>query len=277
VAEPDPSKRPGRQGRSGIGRPRIRGRLRIVTASVRQLLRDVAHRPYALPAGPWIGRQRWSDLLLAHWPVDADALVKRIPEPLVLDTFRGSAWITVVPFRMEQVRPRGIPEAFGLTFPELNVRTYVRHGERSGVWFLSLDASSMATVAIGRRLYGLPYFRAGMSMEQNGASFRFQSEREDGTAAFSATWRGGETVDTSPGSLNEWLMERYCFYSRRSDGRVLRGDVHHRKWPVLDAVAQITRSRLDETHPGLRLGEPPALLHSSPGVDVIFWRAQPVG
>ena len=29
------------------------------------------HRPWPLPAGPWVMAQRWHDLLFAHWPVPA--------------------------------------------------------------------------------------------------------------------------------------------------------------------------------------------------------------
>src|SRR6267142_1627893 len=111
-------------------------------ASTRDLLRDAAHRPYALPSGMWLGRQSWQDLLLAHWPVPIGALKALLPKPFEPDTHDGVAWVSVVAFRMANVRLRGIPQACGLDFPELNVRTYVRHAERSGVFSLSLDATN---------------------------------------------------------------------------------------------------------------------------------------
>jgi hypothetical protein len=30
---------------------------------------ETAHRPWQLPAGPWLMEQSWHDLLFAHWPV----------------------------------------------------------------------------------------------------------------------------------------------------------------------------------------------------------------
>ena len=58
---------------------------------------------------PWILRMRWVDLLFAHWPVPAAALRALIPPALELDTFDGQAWLGIVPFRMEDVAPRGLP------------------------------------------------------------------------------------------------------------------------------------------------------------------------
>jgi len=53
--------------------------------------------------------QSWHDLLFAHWPVAASDLRTLIPTELEIDTFDGSAWIAVVPFRMSGVRLRGTP------------------------------------------------------------------------------------------------------------------------------------------------------------------------
>ncbi|MCL5997878.1 MAG: DUF2071 domain-containing protein, partial [Chloroflexi bacterium] len=99
------------------------------------------HRPYPPPSSAWIMRQVWHDLLFAHWPVPIETLRSHIPSALSIDTFDGMAWIGVVPFRMSGVRPRYLPAMPWVSaFPELNVRTYVVHDGRPGVWFYSLDA-----------------------------------------------------------------------------------------------------------------------------------------
>ena len=102
-------------------------------------------------------RMRWTDLLFAHWPFDPAVLRPLVPAALELDTFDGVAWLGIVPFRMEDVAPRGLPAIPGVSvFPELNVRTYVRHEDLRGVWFLSLDADSWPTVVGARRWFHLP-------------------------------------------------------------------------------------------------------------------------
>ena len=93
-------------------------------------------------------RQSWHDLLFMHWRVPADVLRPLIPPGLEVDTFDGSAWIAVVPFRMSDVAPRFVPAVPGLSaFPELNVRTYVARDGKPGVWFFSLDAGNRLAVS----------------------------------------------------------------------------------------------------------------------------------
>src|SRR5688572_10323597 len=100
------------------------------------ILEETAHRPWPMPTAPWIMTQTWHDLLFAHWAVDAAVLRTRVPAALDLDLFDNRAWVGIVPFRMTNVAPRGVPALPWLSaFPELNVRTYVIVGDRPGVFF----------------------------------------------------------------------------------------------------------------------------------------------
>src|ERR1700690_3843835 len=96
----------------------------------------LGHRPWPAPSRLWIMKQEWHDLLFLHWPVPPEQIRPLIPGSLDLETHEGSAWVGIVPFRMAGVRLRGTPALPGLSaFPELNVRTYVRSGDKPGVWF----------------------------------------------------------------------------------------------------------------------------------------------
>src|SRR5215210_4358708 len=98
-----------------------------------------AHRPWPIPARSWFGFMRWHSLAFLHWPVAVEALRAHIPASLHLDSFDGVPWVGVVPFRMSDVHPRGIPPIPLLSaMPELNVRTYVTAQSKPGVWFFSL-------------------------------------------------------------------------------------------------------------------------------------------
>ena len=95
------------------------------------ILQMQAHRPWSLPSGPWVMAQQWLDLLFAHWPIPVETMRALVPAQLPLDTWDGSAWVGVVPFRMAGVRPRLTPAVPWLSaFPELNVRTYVKVRDR---------------------------------------------------------------------------------------------------------------------------------------------------
>src|SRR5207245_8145683 len=96
---------------------------------------------------------------------DAARLAPKIPPPLELDLFEGQAWIGIVPFHMTNVTPRGVPALPWVSaFPELNVRTYVRVGDKAGVYFFSLDAGNPLAVRVARTLFHLPYYLADMKV-----------------------------------------------------------------------------------------------------------------
>ena len=135
----------------------------------------------------------WHDLLFLHWRVPAELLQAQLPPGVALETFDGSAWLGVVPFRMVDTRFRWLPRMpTAHTFPELNLRTYVRVGERRGVWFFSLDAASRLAVEGARFGFGLPYLTARMQCERDGDAIRYRSERTDRRgppATFVGSWR----------------------------------------------------------------------------------------
>jgi hypothetical protein len=124
------------------------------------------------------------------------------------------------------------------TFPELNVRTYVRSGDTRGVWFFSLDAASRLAVEGGRWSFGLPYFHARMLCSRRSELVLYVSERRDPRgpkATFAANWRAtGEARRAEPGSLEHFLTERYCLFTMRRR-RLLRGDIVHPPWELAPA------------------------------------------
>jgi uncharacterized protein YqjF (DUF2071 family) len=247
-------------------------------------LKSVQHRPWPLPARRWTMRQTWHDLLFAHWPVDADQLLGYIPPGLELDTFDGTAWLGVVPFRMSGVRPRNLPAVPWLSaFPELNLRTYVKRRPpappQPGVVFYSLDAANPLAVSIARRFYHLPYYRASMQLVDDGNTIRYRSQRTHSgasPAAFVADYAPtGGIYTASSDTLDQWLTERYCLYTTDARGRLNQAQIHHIPWPLQTAECELYENTVAAAA-GLALPNVPPLLHFARRLDVLIWPLQPV-
>jgi uncharacterized protein YqjF (DUF2071 family) len=246
---------------------------------LKRILHDAAHRPWPLPAGPWVMTQSWHDLLFAHWPVDTPKLREHIPEPLEIDTFDGRAWLAVVPFRMTAVRLHGTPAVPWLSaFPELNVRTYVVCHGKPGVWFFSLDAGNSLAVTIARAWFHLPYFRARMRCSERNDWIEYSSQRAHSgaaPAAFEGRYRPvAPAFSAQRGTLDHFLTERYCLYALDRSRRLIRGEIHHRPWPLQHAEAEFAQNTMAES---IRiLLQPQPLLHFARRQDVLVWPPAPV-
>lgn len=230
------------------------------------------HRPWPPPTGSWVMFQRWHDLLFAHWRVPANTLRPLVPDALPLDLFDGEAWLAVAPFRMSGVRLRGLPPVPGASrFPELNVRTYVRVGEKPGVYFFSLDATNPLAVAAARTGFRLPYHRSRMTCEPFGSGISYLCERgpHGREAAFEAWYEPhGAPYTAVPGTLEHFLVERYCLYTS-AGARVWRVEIDHAPWPLQRARAEVRRNTMAAAAGVFLSGDP--LLHFARRLDVRVW------
>jgi uncharacterized protein YqjF (DUF2071 family) len=253
------------------------------------ILAVTAHRPWPLPTRPWRLRQRWNDLLFAHWPIPPIDIQKLLPPGLELDTFDGHAWVGVIPFWMDNVVTRSIADrTFAIpttrTFPELNLRTYVRSSRtgRGGVYFFSLDCASPLAVLGARTIFHLPYFPAKMTRTTTPSGLtHYTSQRQltRNPVRYQATYAPSREASNTPRSgarpalgrtcLSSFLTERYCLFTH-SRGRILVGEIHHRPWPLEPAEADIRLNEIPAAH-GITLPDTAPILHFSRQLEVILW------
>lgn len=268
---------------------------RAASAKAPPVLDAISHRPYPLPSGRWSMNQRWNDLLFAHWPIPLQQMQALVPRGLEVESFDKTAWVGVVPFWMDRVRTRWRGEtAYSIpttdSFPELNLRTYVRSRTTGlqGVYFFALDAGSLLAVLGARMLFHLPYYWADMkrtTVHGNAGSFHYRDEStihyssrrllSARSARFAATYRGlgvGKTAPSLPGSLEYFLTERYCLFTAHS-GRISVGHIHHLPWPLEPAEAEIRVNELPAAH-GITLPARPPVLHFARELEVYIWSLQ---
>jgi uncharacterized protein len=75
----------------------------------------------------------------------------------------------------------------------------------------------------------------------------------------------------APGALDHWLTERYCLYAVDPSGRVWRGDIHHNRWPLQAAEADIDLNTMTDPV-GVKLPETEPLLLFASRLNVVAWR-----
>jgi uncharacterized protein YqjF (DUF2071 family) len=228
---------------------------------------QIDHRPWPLPLAPWEWQQAWLDLAFIHFETDASSLGKLLPEGLELELFEGKAWVGIVPFRMEGVTRRGWPApSLICDFPEINVRTYVTDGQKSGVWFLSLFAPHHAAAWFARQFFKLPYHYATVATPESEGVIHYAAQR--GALKFVADYTPGRTALSIPGSFSHWATERYCLYSADRSGGISRAEIHHAKWPLQEAEIEIRHNTLAG---GIELGPMHPTVLFSRKIDVVLW------
>ena len=205
--------------------------------------------PTRRPEGRPVQYQSWSNLSFVHWRMPPEKLAPLIPDRLTVDTWQGDAWVGLVPFHMSGVRLSWMPAVPGIsTFHETNLRTYVHlDGKNPGVWFFSLDAANSLAVRVARWRWQLPYYRSMMKLRLREQRVTYESRRLwPGTSNAELTLEAefGDFLppvndlpagQAAPDTLEHFLAERYFLYSQSQAGRLFRGQVHHRPYPLREA------------------------------------------
>ncbi|WP_420238802.1 YqjF family protein [Telmatobacter bradus] len=240
-------------------------------------------RPRPLPSGRWVLRQRWNDLLFAHWPVPEAQMAALLPDGLDVDTHQGMAWLGIVPFWLDRLKVHGLPSLPGVRrFPDLTMRTYVRDRTTgtTGTYCFSIDASQLLAVTAARFFINLPYHWAEMKLEQRSErEFSFFSRRRfvSEPVVFQARYRGlgpsSRTAEHCSGSFEYYMSERNCLFTLNRSGQLVRSNLHSIPWPLEEAQAEIEQNDLAASI-GLHLPATPPVLHYSRRLALYIWRSE---
>lgn len=220
--------------------------------------------------------QFWADVVFLHWRYETAVVQQLLPEGVEVDTFDGSAWVGLVPFRMERLGFGPLPPVPRLgTFPEVNVRTYVTAGGKRGVWFFSLDIDLLLPMLVARGWYRLPYCVGEVTHDRNQEllSTRVRRRRPRQPGADRTEPGPASAIDvlvgaaSASGPLTEFLTSRWGLVTSGRSRRLRYAPVDHPPWPLYRARVE----RIDDelvTAAGLPApsGRPHGLY--SPGVPV---------
>lgn len=238
------------------------------------LLEFTEHRPLPLPHGPWLVSQRWREVLFAHWAVKPGVVRDLLPGRVELDLLEGAAWVSIVALQVTDMRVRNLPAIPGAgRFPQLNLRTYVRHRGEPGVYFFSADIGSRMAAKAAGTLYRLPVHSASLKAETGADGWTdFRGHRHDQAEAdISMRYRGfGPVLGNDGNSVDAWLTERYVMFAADKAGELYRGDIHHMPWSLQQGEAEIQVEGISRAA-GFRLDAEPSLLHFAERQDALIW------
>ena len=168
----------------------------------------------------------WVDAVFIHFALSPAELQPHVP--FELDTRDGVAYVSLVAFTQSRLRPTmggrlGEMLVAPLAHHEFfNVRTYVRHGDDRGIFFMAEWIPNRVAAFIGPRTYGLPY-RLGR--------LKYHGMRREVAAAGRRLTLEASPCGTRPNpAFDEFLLEQYTAFTCHE--RVIRRfDVEHVPWP----------------------------------------------
>lgn len=129
-----------------------------------------------------------------------------MPEDLELDSLDGKYYVSIVPFTMENIRPRRLPAVSMVSdFDEINVRTYVVVDGKPGVYFINIEVGKSLSAFVSRTISGLLYEKSDIIREKNA----YLSLNEKKNFFLKLEYQKGEKVKNKT-TLDLWLTERYC-------------------------------------------------------------------
>jgi len=178
---------------------------------------------------------RWSNLAILTYEVSPALLTPHLPAGLALDTRDGAAFASLVAFDFLETRVWGASWPGFRSFPEVNLRFYVRQGTRRGVVFIREFVSKPLVSWLARTLYREPYLVAPIASRVDEGADSVATLRE-------LRWQGHVhrielTADKpamrpSEDSEAHFFKEHHWGFARGRGGRTLVYEVKHPVWDV---------------------------------------------
>lgn len=213
-----------------------------------QSLSDDARRRFVRIESRPLFFSDWDRALFIHFEVDPKILQLQIP--FELDLYNGKAIVSLVAFTMRRLRLAiggrfsALLTAPVATHPLLNVRTYIRHQDQAGIYFMTEWIPNRLSILIGPRTYGLPYRYGKINYHHNHENGHLRGTISPGNSSgrfsYEATIETNSTFNPCDnGTLSHFLLERYTAFTKwRKQAKLFR--IWHKPWLQTDLDVTIT-------------------------------------
>ncbi|MXR40792.1 hypothetical protein GRX01_05480 [Halobaculum sp. WSA2] len=213
------------------------------------------------------------DVLFASWPVPTTRLEATVPDPLTIDTYDGTGWVTILAHEVTDAGLDAVPMSQFPEFGEVDLRTYVRYDDDPGVHFFSCNTSQRLGTLVGDRSFGLPFTHASIDFDRRGdrTVLRCARSKSAGRGRYDVIYRPtGQPAPADAGSLAEFLVERHTYFTPDEDaGAMVIGSVERDPWQLAPVDATVRTNSLFETV-GLDAPDGDPVFHYSPRFESRF-------
>lgn len=177
---------------------------------------------------------RWEHLAIVSYAVDDALLSARLAPGLELDRFGGRACVSLVAFMFRDTRVRGVRWPRHVTFPEINLRFYVRSGDRRGVMFVREIVPRRAISTVARVFYDEPYVTRAIesTIHTSDTEVRASYLLHDRAEHRIEVACDREPVMPAEESVEHWFKEHQWGFGLDRRGRGLVYEVRHPPWRV---------------------------------------------
>ncbi len=232
--------------------------------SIKEILNITNHRPWKIPRGSWKFYQEWNNAVFLHWQVELAELKKIVTQELEIDLFDGKPWVSIVVFNMEKIRLKNFPSFPPISdFDEINIRTYVKSNNKTGVYFLSIEGGTSLSCKLAKLISKLPYRYSRMERDEG----VFKSTNSVYNENFKLSYNTGEIVSEKE-ELDLWLTERYALFLETTNS-INEFEIHHLEWPI--NTIKIKKLELNYPRFNQLINNVPHKVQFSKGVKVVAW------
>ncbi len=182
----------------------------------------------------------WRDLVMVNFDMDPNVLSPLVPCFTELDQWNGRTFVSVVGFMFKNTRILGVSIPGHTTFPEVNLRFYVRHrsreGWRRGVVFVKEIVPRRVVAWVARTLYNEPYVALPMRQcrtmydDVTSVTYTWKHQAKWGTLDFESPHPMEDCLHDDEASF---VTEHYWGYTRQKDGGTIEYAVEHPRWSAM--------------------------------------------
>ena len=141
--------------------------------------------------------------ILLNFRADPCVVAPLLPAPLEVLTYNGFAIVGVCLIGMEQLRPKGLPGALGLSSENMAHRIAIRYptddGMQDGVFIWRRETDQCLVTLLGGRLFPGVHNRADFAIEESRDGLSISAKTEDGLA--DVRFEGSYETEWQPDSV----------------------------------------------------------------------------